>query len=144
MLYYGHPKAPNAERDEHLENRIRAIQKHGSQRENAMEKLRIYFVARRLQLRDKGELKPEFVKTTAMNDLFSRSFGVPDIDEMMTGGRWRTLICKQCRENVRIGVRRTGGKAVHWCWRCEWAQDIESGQPVHDDDNFLEEHGLRF
>lgn len=110
-----------------------------------IERLKIYLCARRLQLRDKGEPKPEFVKTE-MNDLSSLSFSLSDIEERMAGGRWRVFICKQCRENVRIGVKKTNNKAAHWCWRCEWVRemDIPTQSVRDDDDNFLEEHGLRF
>lgn len=110
-----------------------------------IQKLQIYLCARRLQLRDKGEPKPEFVKTE-MNDLSSLPSSLSDIEAMMAGGRWRVLVCKQCSENVRIGVKKTDGRTVHWCWRCEWTQAMDkSTQPVRDDDdNFLEEHGLRF
>lgn len=111
-----------------------------------IKELRIYLIARRLQLRDKGELKPIFVETDKNAPFASLSFGLPSIEEMISGGKWLVSSCKHCSETVRIGVKKTNNKAAHWCWRCEWVQEMDApAQPVHnDDEDFLEENGLRF
>jgi len=61
-----------------------------------------YFAARRLELRDRGNIQKKWL---AYYDY---------------GGwtEWGIQICKNCKTRIRVGLTKTH-EVVLWCWRCE-------------------------
>ena len=69
--------------------------------------IKIWFTARRLQLRDRGEVE-KFIDYTS---------GTP---------RRAELICSLCKTSLRVGIC-SDGEAVHYCWRCEYIFSTTDG-----------------
>ena len=112
-------------------------------------KIHITMTARRLGLRDKGEVRPRFEEIKRTADDSSLPSGMPRFDAMMAsveGGVWKVEVCKHCKEPARIGAMKDGTGTMYWCWRCEWKEPINltSKEVGDDDDPFLKNHGLRF
>lgn len=79
--------------------------------------LRIYLSARRIGLRDKGEIQEEYVPSP---DNLAGLVGL--------GGSIVIFLHSKCKTRVRIGINRHGQTCMY-CWRCEEVLCVQNEHP---------------
>lgn len=89
--------------------------------------MRTSLMARRLGIRDKGAFEPE------STDYLGLSMTIK--------------VCPVCHTPARIGINKRTKQRMWWCWKCEERQSLTMPGAVSassDDDDFLEENGIRW